>query len=76
MTAIDRVKARLIEEWGQAWKFWSVQFSAFAAAFMAAYPSLPSDVRAALPYANWIAAGMFVLTIVLRYLDQRKKPNV
>lgn len=68
-----RIRARLIADLRQSWRFWSVRISAIGAALMAAWTALPADVRAGLPYANHLAAMLFVLVALSRLVSQEGK---
>lgn len=74
MSIFDRIKARLIDDWTKAWKYWSVQISILGAALSAAWAALPADTRAMIPGAQWIGLALFVMVLVTR-LIQQKKPD-
>lgn len=67
---IERLKARLVDDWRQAWKWWSVRVSAFGIALSGAWVALPADTRALIPGAQWIGLALFALTIAARLIDQ------
>ncbi len=68
----DRQRARLIPGWGSAWRLWSVRIATLGAGLMTAWSSLPDGLRAALPYADRIAAGLFVAVTVARLVAQEE----
>lgn len=70
-----RIRARLIDDWRQAWRFWSVRISVLGAAMSAAWVSLPADTRAEIPGAQWIGLVLFASTIVARLVQQPGKSN-
>lgn len=63
------MKARLIEDWRQSWKFLSVQLAAALALLDVAYEYLPA-VQSYLPegWVKWMALSI----IVARVIKQRK----
>ncbi|HEX7823190.1 MAG TPA: hypothetical protein VF463_21560 [Sphingobium sp.] len=66
-------RARLIPGWTGAWRLWSVRLSTLGAGVMAAWSSLPIELRQALPYADRIAAGLFVAVTVARLVAQEER---
>lgn len=69
---IDKLRARLIEDWRKAWRYWSVQVSLFGAALSAAWTQLPADTRASIPGAQWIGFALFMLVLASRLIQQGK----
>lgn len=67
---IERFKTRLIEDWRKAYKLWSVRLSLLGGALMAAWPTIPQDIRDDIPGQRWIACGMFALVILSRLVAQ------
>jgi hypothetical protein len=63
-------KRWLIDEWKSAHKLWSIRISALSAAIMASWTYLPADLRDNLPYANQLAAGLFLSTLIARLMVQ------
>lgn len=63
------MKAKLIEDWRQSWKFLSVQLAAALALLDVAYEYLPA-VQSYLPegWVKWMALAI----IVARVIKQRK----
>jgi len=63
------MKAKLIEDWRQSWKFLSVQLAAALALLDVAYEYLPA-VQSYLPegWVKWMALSI----IVARVIKQRK----
>jgi hypothetical protein len=70
-TCSPRLPAQLIADWRSAWRFWSVRIATCGAGLMATWSSLPADLREALPYANQVAAALFVAVTIARMLAQR-----
>jgi hypothetical protein len=71
-----RIRARLIDDWRQAWRFWSVRLSAFGAALSAAWVSMPADMRDGFPGAQWIGLMLFISVLLARLVVQDGgKPN-
>ena len=70
---ISRLRALLIAEWRSAHRFWSVRLSALGLALMTAWPLIPPELRAMLPYQQHIALAMFALVILSRLVAQEPK---
>jgi hypothetical protein len=70
---IERLQNWLITEWRSAYKFWSVRLSALGLAIMGAWPMIPPELRAMLPYQQHIAMIMFGLIILSRITAQAPK---
>jgi hypothetical protein len=70
MRILDLLKIPVIEKWREAHRLWSVRLSAFSAALMTAWSSLPGDLKTQLPHLDCIAALLFVLVAVSRILAQ------
>lgn len=85
-----KLKLRLIEEWRQAWRMWSIRFSALGAALMGVmvtYPNIivevwnavPADVKYFIPpdIGKYLSLGFFVMIFVSRIIKQEKlvKPD-
>jgi hypothetical protein len=63
---------KLIENWKDAWRWFSVQSMAISGAALAGWAMFPDDLKAALP-AEWVAGfavGVLVFGIVGRLVDQ------
>lgn len=65
---------KLIENWRQAWRFFSVQAQALALTVLGAWQVMPDDLRAALPPNVVYAVSMVLLVagIVGRVVSQPK----
>lgn len=79
MGIVDKIEARLIAEWRQAWKFWSVRLNGLGITLIGvpeilsySWSSMPADLREALPYAQHVAIGLFVASLVARIIKQPK----
>lgn len=66
---------KLVDDWKKAWKFASVQWAAVGLVLMTAleyandlWIKLPADIQANVPYAGYIPAALFGLSIVGRLL--------
>ena len=83
----DALRARLIDDWHKAGRFWTVRLAALGAAlqgFLTAFPSyatqawnaLPDDMRSGLP-AQIIKALPFILfaSIILSRVMKQKGPD-
>lgn len=73
---------KLIPNWRQSWRWWSVRVSAFGAmifAFLLAAPdqalaiwqALPADVQALIPNAKEIGLFLSIAVVVVRIFQQR-----
>lgn len=67
---------KFIEDWKQAWKWFSVHCLALAGAIPAAWVWLPGDLKDHIPpqYMGAIVGVVAVCGIVGRLVDQSKKP--
>jgi hypothetical protein len=68
------MKPKLVPDWRQAWRWFSVQSMALAGAVQATWVMIPEDMREAVPGA-WVAgitAGILVLGVIGRLIDQSK----
>lgn len=63
---------RLVENWHRLHRAFSVQAMALAAAVQGAWPSIPADLKAALPpnLVHWVSITLLVAGIVGRMVDQ------
>ncbi|WP_455156030.1 DUF7940 domain-containing protein [Sphingomonas zeae] len=77
---------KLIPNWRQSWRWWSVRVSAFGAmifAFLLAAPdqalaiwqALPADVQALIPNAKEIGLFLTIAVVVTRVVQQRAKAS-
>jgi hypothetical protein len=66
---------RLVEEWRDAWRWFSVQAMAAAAVVQAVWVGLPDDLKAHLP--SWLVTalslGLLAVGLYGRLLHQEKK---
>ena len=64
---------RLVDDWKQAWKWYSVQGPVLGLALVAAWGALPDEVRASFTPGQLQAAGvaLLVLTIGGRLVAQK-----
>lgn len=69
---------RLIPEWRHSWRFSSNWFHASQVAIIAAWASVPSDLRASVPTWAMIAlsGAIFALGVVARIVAQDSVPKV
>ena len=66
---------KLVEDWRQAWRWFSVQAMGVATAFLAVWAVFPDDLKAVLP-AGWtkaIAIAVLLIGLVGRLVQQPKK---
>lgn len=68
---------KLINEWKQSWKFWSVQLNTLGIFLLAAsdaiaqaWSMLPPSLASNVPNAKWIAMAVFVLGLIARLIPQ------
>lgn len=80
MKLVDRIKGRIVSDWREMWKRWSLQLKVLGALVMAAsealgtsWQQLPPDLRAYIPHANTIGLSLFVMGIVASFIRQGKK---
>lgn len=66
-------RLRLIDDWRRAHRLLSIWVSALSAAIMAAWTSLPDDIRAALPEVEKLAALLFALAVLARLTTTRPR---
>ena len=64
-----------VENWRDAWKWFSVQAFALIIALPMVWMALPPDVKAMLPdgWGKWIAIAIAAAGLVGRLVDQNKK---
>jgi len=67
---------KLIPDWKDAWKWFSVQALAAIIALPIVWASLPSDAKAFIPdgWEKWIVILLAVAGILGRVIDQNRKP--
>lgn len=65
---------KLIDNAGKAWRMFSVQAMALAAAIQGVWPSIPDDMKAALPphLVHWVSLALLLAGIVGRLVVQDK----
>lgn len=68
-----RPSFRLIDDWRRAHRLLSIRVLAISAALMAAWTSLPEDLRAALPEVEKLAAVLFALAVLARLTTTRPR---
>lgn len=63
---------QLVPNWQRLHRAFSVQAMAVAAAIQGAWPSVPQDLKDALPHnlVHWISIALLVAGIAGRFLDQ------
>jgi hypothetical protein len=63
---------KLIDNWHKAHRMLSVQAMALAAAIQGAWPTIPEDLKAAIPavWVHWVSLALLVAGIVGRLVDQ------
>jgi hypothetical protein len=76
--------SRLVDDWRNVWRWWSVRFNALGLAILAwvsidpvsvlyVWSLLPDDVRAILPpgFPLYIGIGLFALSMLARVVKQK-----
>ena len=69
------MKIRLVEDWRQAWRWFSVQAIAIVTAFLAVWAVFPEDLKAVLP-AGWtkaVAIAVLLIGLLGRLVQQPRK---
>lgn len=74
---------KLIEEWRQWWKLWSIRFTTVGTILLAyitavpdavfsAWVALPDEFKSFIPsdYLKWVTVGLLVLGIISRLVKQ------
>jgi hypothetical protein len=63
---------KLVDNWKRMHRAFSVQAMAAAAAIQGAWPTIPDDLKAALPHGivHWVSIALLVAGIVGRLVDQ------
>lgn len=67
---------KLVPDWKQAWRWFSVQALAAIVALPLVWGMLPSDVKAFLPegWEPWVLVSLAAAGIIGRVIDQNKAP--
>lgn len=67
---------RLVEEWRQAWRWFSVQAMTLSVLVQAAWEALPADLKQYLPHGLGMALslGLLVCGIIGRLVRQGGRP--
>lgn len=67
---------KLLPNWQDAWKWFSVQVIAAATAIQLSFLALPDSIRSAIPdkVMHWVAIALLVVAALGRIVDQ-SKPN-
>ena len=65
---------KLVDNWKSAWKWFSVQLAAAAAAVQLTVLAFPAEIKAWLPdsVTHWTALALLLAAIVGRLVDQSK----
>jgi hypothetical protein len=77
---LARIRARLVADWKDSWRWWSVRLHAavaLLALLVATVPGVPAELQAVIP-AAWrapLVAAYSLLGIALRLVQQRKAPG-
>lgn len=71
------VRSRLIAEWRDAWRYVSVQLNGAGLGLLGlvgiineTWNSMPPELRHALPFAQYLAYGLFAAGIAARFVRQ------
>lgn len=72
---IEKFKLKLVEDWRNAWKWFSVQAMGFSVVLLGAWEVLPGDLKATLPedLVRLLAIGLLTMGIAGRVVDQKPK---
>jgi hypothetical protein len=74
-----RVEARLVADWRELTKWWSVRLSALGAVIyplLISVQAMPPEIQGLFPVAyRAIAAGMFSVAVLVARIYAQKKPN-
>lgn len=70
---LERIKARLIDEWTQAWRFWSVRIPVITFAIEGTLQAFPADVRAHVPFGEYIFPIGMALSVFARIVKQSSR---
>lgn len=65
---------KLVPNWKQAWKWFSMQSMALSVALLGGWQALPADLKSEVP-ASWamaVAIAILILGALGRLVDQRK----
>jgi len=80
MTIWQKIETRLVMDWRESWRWWSVRFGAAGAVLFAAsdvlrdaWQYVPPDLRSYLPYAQYISYALFGLGFVSRFIKQPER---
>jgi hypothetical protein len=75
LTAQGKDAIMFVENWKQAWKWFSMQVYAIIFALPLVWMSLPEDVKHMVPdsWGRWIFVGLAVLGAFGRIVDQQSK---
>jgi len=65
---------KLVEDWRNAWKWFSVQSMTIAVSLLGAWELLPADLKATLPgdFTRMLAIVLLAAGLVGRVVDQKK----
>lgn len=69
---MKRMRIRLVRNWRQSWRWFSVNCMTLAAAIQGGWVALPEDMKAGIP-APWVSmasVAVLVLGIIGRLIDQ------
>jgi hypothetical protein len=84
MSILAKLRARLIEDCGRWWRFWSMRFNALALAILTfvsfdptaalgVWNMMPGEVRAVLPhnFLTWVGGILIFLSMLSRVVKQK-----
>jgi len=76
MTAIQK---RLVDDWRQAWRWWSVRMTAIGTLLggaLAIMPSMPAEVQAMIPTKyRLIAVGLWAMASLYSRVAKQRAPG-
>jgi hypothetical protein len=78
VTIIENIKARLIEDWRQAGRWWSVRWNAVGIVvqpLMLMVPSMPPEIQALFPLPVRLAVAGLWSAVAIYFRVYRQKPG-
>lgn len=87
-TVKEKIKPKLVDNWREFWRLWSVRLGAVGTALAGwfvmspetaihVWLMLPADLKAALPpqFVGYFGIGLFVLSMVAKLFKQKNLPS-
>ncbi len=70
---IERIQNWLIDEWRDAWRYWSVQLNGLGVLVSGAWVAVPADLRERFPWGDWLMLFLFAAALIGRFTAQKPK---